>query len=106
LGPKCHQLGSSLQTRLALPLLAIGGAATKMGLDFDRSMTKIKTLVGIASDEVDAMGQKVKQMARETGVGSTEAADALFFITSAGLRGSEALDTLNVSLKSRRSWFG
>ena len=99
-GSKMSSIGSSLQTRLALPLLAIGGAATKMGLDFDRSMTKIKTLVGIASDEVDAMGQKVKQMAREMGVGSTEAADALFFITSAGLRGSEALDTLNVSLKA------
>ena len=99
-GSKMSSIGSSLQTRLALPLLAIGGASTKMALDFDKSMTKIKTLVGIASDEVDAMGAKVKQMARETGVGSTEAADALFFITSAGLRGSEALDTLNVSLKA------
>ena len=28
-------IGSSLQSRLALPLLAAGGAAIKMGVDFE-----------------------------------------------------------------------
>jgi len=99
-GSKMSSIGSSLQTRLALPLLAIGGAATKMAFDFDRSMTQIKSLVGVAGDEVDAMGQKVKQMAIATGISSAEAADALFFITSAGLRGDEAMQTLEASLKA------
>lgn len=105
-GSKMKSIGSSLQTRLALPLLAIGGAATKMALDFDASMTKIKSLVGIAGDEVDAMGERVKQMARETATSSAAAADALFFITSAGLRGEEALDALNISLKATAAGLG
>jgi hypothetical protein len=40
------------------------------------------------------MGETAKQMALDTGKSATEAADALFFITSAGLRGDEAMQTL------------
>ena len=98
-GSKISSIGASMQ-RFALPLAIAGGAAIKMGADFDKSMTKIKSLVGIAGDEVDKMGKQVRQMAIETGVSSTKAADALFFITSAGLRGEEAMDVLNASLKA------
>jgi TP901 family phage tail tape measure protein len=71
-----------------------------MAFDFDKSMTMIKSLVGVAGDEVDAMGETAKQMALDTGKSATEAADALFFITSAGLRGDEAMQTLEASLKA------
>lgn len=99
-GSKLKSVGSTLSTRLSLPLALAGGAAIKMAVDFDKSMTQIKTLVGIAGDEVDAMGLKVKQLASQTGKSSSEAAEALFFITSAGLRGAEAMETLEMSLKA------
>jgi TP901 family phage tail tape measure protein len=99
-GSKLQSVGGSLTRSLTLPLVAIGGAATSMALNFDQSMTQIKSLVGIAGDEVDAMGETAKQMALDTGKSATEAADALFFITSAGLRGDEAMQTLEASLKA------
>jgi TP901 family phage tail tape measure protein len=99
-GKSTTKVGKSLQTRLALPLALAGGAAIKMASDFDKSMTKVKSLVGIAGDEVDAMGAKAKTMANEFGVSSSKAAEALFFITSAGLRGDEAMQTLEASLKA------
>ena len=98
-GSKISSIGASMQ-RFALPLAIAGGAAIKMGADFDKSMTKIKSLVGIAGDEVDKMGKQARQMAIETGQSSTDAADALFFITSAGLKGAEAMEVLNASLKA------
>jgi len=98
-GSNVKSIGSSLQ-RFALPLALAGGAAVKMGADFDKSMTQIKSLVGVASAEVDKMGAAAREMAVSTGKSSTEAADALFFITSAGLRGSEAMDVLNASLQA------
>lgn len=98
-GQSAKAVGASMQ-RFALPLAIAGGVAIKMGVDFDKSMTKIKSLVGVAGDAVDKMGKQVRQMAIETGVSSTKAADALFFITSAGLRGEEAMDVLNASLKA------
>lgn len=98
-GSNVKNIGASLQ-RVAVPLALAGGAAIKMGADFDKSMTQIKSLVGVASDEVDKMGEAARQMAVATGNSSQDAAEALFFITSAGLRGSEAMDVLNASLKA------
>lgn len=98
-GKSVKNIGSSLQ-RFSLPLALAGGAAVKMGADFDKSMTQIKALVGVAGAEVDKMGESARKMAVETGVSSKDAADALFFITSAGLRGSEAMEVLNASLKA------
>lgn len=97
---RLKNIGGQLQTRLALPLIAAGGASIKMAADFDKSMTKIKTLVGVAGAEVDAMSAGVKQMANVAGVSSSEAAEALFFITSAGLRGSDAMAVLEASTKA------
>jgi TP901 family phage tail tape measure protein len=99
-GKRVSSLGSSLQTRLALPLVAAGGASIKMAADFDKSMTQIKTLVGVAGTTVDQMSVSVKRLATEAGISSGEAADALFFITSAGLRGAEAMAVLEQSTKA------
>lgn len=98
-GAKTKAVGQSLKS-IQLPMLLAGGAAVKMAFDFDKSMTQIKSLVGIASDEVDQMGVSVREMAKQTGISSNEAADALFFITSAGLRGKEAMNVLSASLKA------
>ncbi len=99
-GKSTQAVGRSLQTRLALPLAVAGGAAIKMATDFDKSMTKIKSLVGIAGDEVDQMGVGVKAMAKEFAISSADAADALFFVTSAGLRGKDAMEALEGSMKA------
>ena len=99
-GSKMQSVGKSMSTRLTLPLVAAGGAATKLALDFDKSMTQIESLVGIAANEVAKMGEAAKTMATETGRSANEAGEALFFITSAGLRGAEATNVLNASLKA------
>ena len=99
-GSKISSVGKSLSLRITAPMVLAGGQAIRMASKFDKSMTQIKTLVGVAGSEVDSMGQKVKQLASTTGVNAAEAAEALFFVTSAGLRGSEAMDVLEQSLKA------
>ena len=97
---RMSSLGSTLQTRLAMPLALAGGASIKMAADFDKSMTKIKTLVGVAASDVDGMTGSIKQLANQAGVSSGEAAEAMFFITSAGLRGADAMAVLEQSTKA------
>ena len=99
-GSKMQSVGKSMTAKLTLPLVAAGAAATKMAFDFDKSMGQIQSLVGIAGDEVKKMGETAKKMAVDTGKSANEAAEALFFITSAGLKGADATDTLNASLKA------
>jgi TP901 family phage tail tape measure protein len=99
-GSKMQSVGRSMSTKLTLPLVAAGAAATKMAMDFDKSMSQIQSLVGVAGDEVAKMGETAKKMAIDTGRSANEAAEALFFITSAGLESSDATDVLNASLKA------
>lgn len=99
-------IGSTLTRNVTLPLSLAGGAAVKMAMDFDQSMTKIQALVGLSADEVDSMRQSVIDLAKDTGQSAGAAADALFFITSAGLEGSEAMDVLEASLKASSSGLG
>ena len=104
-GSKMKSVGASLQ-RFSLPLAIAGGAAIKMAADFDKSMTKIQALVGVTGSAFNDLELSVKKFARETAISSTEAADAMFYITSAGLRGADAIDTLNISLKAAASGLG
>jgi len=98
-GSKMQGVASQMRS-ISIPLAIAGGAAVKMAATFDKSMTQIKSLVGVAGDEVDAMGERVKTMSTDIGVSSNEAAEALFFITSAGLRGEEAMQVLEASMKA------
>jgi len=99
-GDRASALGRTMTTRVTLPLVGVGAAAVKVAADFEKSMTSITALVGVAREEVQRMEGDVRSMAVQFGKSGTEAANALFFITSAGLRGSVATDTLAASLKA------
>lgn len=99
-GGKLQSMGRSMSTSFTLPLALAGGAAIKMAMDFDRSMTQIATLVGRTDEEIQSMSAGVKTMAKEFAISSKEAADALYFITSAGLDTKNAMATLSVSMKA------
>lgn len=85
---------------LTAPLVIFGAVAAKSFITFEKKLSEIEGLVGIAGDQVEAMGKKANTMASAFGKSGVEASEALFFITSAGLRGKEAMDVLEQSLKA------
>ena len=99
-GKRMQNVGRNMTMSVTLPLIGIGIAAGKTAADFEASMAKIEGLVGVAGDEVAQMGMKAREMAVAMGKSAAEAGDALFFITSAGLRGKQAMDVLEQSLKA------
>lgn len=99
-GASMQSIGSSITRNFTIPFALLGGAATKTALDFDKSMTKIRTLVGISGKEVSRFSEEVRNLSKETGVSANELAQALFDITSAGLRGDAALQALEMSAKA------
>ena len=105
-GGQMKAIGRGISTSFTTPFAMIAAAGGKMAIDFEQSMTKINTLVGTSSAEVNKLGAAVKQMAVETATGPKELADALFFIQSAGIKGSESLDTLRVSAKGAAMQMG
>lgn len=99
-------IGKTLSTRVTLPLIAAGGASLKMAADFDTSMRKITGLVGVAADQVNLMRDGVMELSGETARSPQELANAMFFVTSAGLRGAEAMDVLESSAKASAAGLG
>lgn len=98
-GKQVSHVGANLTKSVTLPIVGLGVAATKMAMDFDTSLTKMVSLVGLTREEVDGMRGDIIAMASQYGKSASEAADAMFFITSAGLRGADAMETLEASLK-------
>ncbi len=105
-GKRISAVGKSLTTKVALPVLAIGGISVKMAATFDASMRKIVGLVGVNRDIVDGWRGDMRRLAVQYATSANEVADAMFFITSAGLRGARALETLEAALKASAAGMG
>jgi TP901 family phage tail tape measure protein len=106
IGTSMKNAGRSLSMNLTAPLALAGGAAVNLAVDFDSSMTKIVSLVGIAGDEVNGMRTEVLKLSGETAKSPKELADGLFVLTSAGLRGDDALSALEQSAKASAAGLG
>ena len=99
-GKKTEAIGKAITRNITLPVLGIGVASVKMAAEVESSFTKIETLVGLSGDAVNAMREDVSKLSRETGRSTKELADALFTVTSAGLRGAESLEVLDQAAKA------
>ena len=98
-GAKMRTVGRSISMSFALPFAAIGVAGAKMAIDFEKNMTKINTLVGISGKEVKKLSAEVMKLSGKTAQAPAELAEGLFFLSSAGLRGANALTTLEAVSK-------
>ena len=103
---KFKTFGRNLTMAVSLPLAGIATAASRMALGFDESLTKVNTLVGISKEEIAGMREEIMKLGGATAQTPSQLADALFTVTSAGLRGKEAMDVLEMSAKSAASGLG
>ena len=99
-GKKMRNVGRTMTTKITAPLMLIGAASIKMAADFETGLTKMITLVGLSSDEVNAFKEDILDLSGDTAKSPKELADAMFFITSAGLRGADAIEALTASAKA------
>ena len=73
---------------------------------YESEMAKIEGLVGISSQQLDAWQERIKAISHETGQAPKELAESLFFVTSAGLRGEDAMSTLRHSARAAAAGLG
>jgi len=72
----------------ATAITAVGVASVREAAQFETSLSKIQGLVGVSTEEIIELANAARELGPAFGVSANEAADALFFITSAGLRGA------------------
>ena len=106
IGTQMRDVGRTMTRRMTVPLLAVGAGAVALATNFETSLAKVQALVGLTAEEVDDMKESVLALSRETAQSPQALADGLFFVTSAGLRGADALDALEFSAKAASSGLG
>ena len=100
LGTSMKATGARMTASISAPLALAGAAASKVAVDFDRSMTKVESLVGVNRKQVDAWRNDLLKLGPAVGKTPTELAEALFAVTSAGARGAQALEILTGAAKA------
>ena len=83
----------------AAAISAVAVGSVREASQFETSFAKIQGLVGVTADEIGVLEDAARRLGPQFGISATEAAEALFFITSAGLRGAGATEVLEASLK-------
>ena len=99
-GDSMASAGARMTRGLTLPIVGVGVAGAKLASDLETEFAKIEGLVGVSGDELDTLREAALRLGPEFGKSAGEAAEAMFFITSAGLRGTDAVEALEASLKA------
>jgi TP901 family phage tail tape measure protein len=94
-GLKLKRTGADLTKSLTVPLAAIGAVGVKSFAEFDDKMVKSLAIMGDVSDTLRKdMSEAAKEVGRTTLIGASQAAEAYFFLASAGLDATQSIAAL------------
>ena len=83
-GGVMSNVGKGLTVGVTTPLLAMAGVATKVGAEYEASMSHVQAVSGATGDELDQLKDVAREMGATTRYSASEAADALGFMALAG----------------------
>lgn len=106
IGASLGNTGRQLTLGLTLPLVAFGKRASDAFLGFDRAMTQVSALVGVNQNTVNAWRGDVLELGAAYGVSAKDAAEALYFITSSGIKAADAMGVLQIAVQGQAIGLG
>ena len=87
-------------------ITAFAGLSVRAFANFEDEMAKIVGLVGVPAKQLAEWRKPLLDIASATAVGPQSLAEALFFVTSAGLRGKEAIEVLEQAARAQAAGMG
>lgn len=106
MGDAMRQTASLIKYAVIGELVNAGKQAIQMSRQFEISMSQIRGLVGISAQQVKVYKDEILALGAASSKGPIELADALYFITSAGIKGQRALEVLKESAESAAAGLG
>ncbi len=94
-GDKMTDVGSTLNRKVTLPLVALGGIAGKVGSDFEAGMSRVGAVSGASADDMERLEEKAREMGATTVFSASEASDAFYYMSLAGWKASDMLDGIS-----------
>lgn len=102
-GSKISAVGESLDNTIGQPLMNIGKASMKVGMDFESSMSTVRALSGATGEDFTKLKEKAKEMGASTTKTAKQSADALGYMALAGWDTSQMMSGLEPVLKLSES---
>lgn len=94
-------IGGVMSSTVTPALMAVGGAAAFVGMQFESAMSGVEAVTGAGTEAMADMSAQAQELGRTTQFSATEAAGALEFLGMAGFDAQEATealpDTLNLA---------
>jgi TP901 family phage tail tape measure protein len=84
LGSKLENTGKSLTAKVTLPILGVGAAAAKIGMEFEKSMSEVSAVTGATGEEFKNLEKLAREMGAKTSKSAKDAADAIKYMGLAG----------------------
>ena len=106
LGGKMYTAGIRLSMYITAPLTILSKKSIDMAKDFEWAMTQIIALVGESRDQVSQWSDELFELGAVVGKTPKELAEGLYFVTSSGFAGAEAMDILQQSSKAAAAGLG
>ena len=98
-GKRFTAIGKKMTMMVTLPILALGAAAVKVGADFEQSITNAFAVTGAESEKVKKqMEDLARTMGEKTIFSAKQAADAMYWMASAGWKIEQMTDALEPTL--------
>ena len=98
-GKKVSDVGGNLTKKLTLPIVGVGAAASKLGIDFEASMSEVGAVTGATSEELETLEKAAREAGATTNKSARDAADALKYMGLAGWDVTESQKALMPMLK-------
>ena len=93
-GKKMTDAGKNLSMKVTAPILGIGAAAVKIGMDFEQSMSKVQAMSGASASEMKDLEKAARDAGASTSKSAKDAADALGYMALAGWDTKTSMDGL------------
>lgn len=79
-----NETGKNITKFITLPVAGLTTAIAKIGSDFEKEMTKVKTLSGATGEEFEKLNNKAKELGETTKFTSSEVAEGFKYLAISG----------------------
>ncbi len=83
---KLASIGTGLSLKLTAPLVLLGKQALQTAGQFEQSMANAASVSGATGEELERMTEIARQMGKTTVFSASDAADAMYYMASAGYK--------------------
>lgn len=80
------KIGTKMTASLTLPIVALGASVVNLSQQFEQSMANAGSVSGATAEELQRMTDLAREMGSKTVYSASQAADALYYMASAGYK--------------------